>query len=318
MTAPLAKTSSPEHSGPATVTGTDPPVRVPPCGPAASTPDPVLLPDQRRPEDVVDAAVEDDDVVPSTGLAVDDAGQVGARRPDEEPAGLEQQPRLARGSGRSAQPVDDRGQAAAEPDEIERLLVRLVRDPEAAARVDEPEPRSRPGRASSPRQADGRGDVRRRAPPASRTFDAPNACRPRSSRCGDATARPRRATRSAGVHPELAGAVVADEPDPLEPGVLGDGGPQQDRLDAAPGLAAIASSRAELAGRLDGDRPDAGRRRPPRSSSSRLPGPVMTIRSGAIPARSAVASSPPDATSAPSPSRPRWATTARAGFALTA
>ena len=69
MTADWANTSSPEHSGPATVTGNrwafaaggrgrDPGQRA----------DPVLLADQRRPQHVVDAAVEDHDVLAADGL----------------------------------------------------------------------------------------------------------------------------------------------------------------------------------------------------------------------------------------------------------
>ena len=140
---------------------------------------------------------------------------------------------------------------------------------------------------------------------ASRTFEAPNACRPSSSRCGDVAARrAEAATRSAGIHPELAGPVVADEPDAFESRVLGHRGPQ-----AGPAGAGRPSRRSPRAGRARrairrsrrGSRPSTAAR----SSSSRFPGPVITTRSGAMPARATVASSPPDATSAPSPSRPR-------------
>ena len=54
------------------------------------------------------------------------------------------------------------------------------------------------------------------------------------------------------------------------------------------------------------------------SSASRLPGPVMTTRPGAKPARSTVLSSPALATSAPRPSSAMWLTIASAGFDFTA
>ena len=60
---------------------------------AAERAEPMLLADERRPQDVMDAAIEDDDDRPVDRLAIDDARDVGARRPDQEAAGLEQQPR---------------------------------------------------------------------------------------------------------------------------------------------------------------------------------------------------------------------------------
>ena len=54
------------------------------------------------------------------------------------------------------------------------------------------------------------------------------------------------------------------------------------------------------------------------SSSSRLPGPVNTTCPASNPARSTCASSPPEATSAPTPRPARCARTASSGFALTA
>ena len=62
------------------------------------------------------------------------------------------------------------------------------------------------------------------------------------------------------VHPELPGAVVADEADPLEPGVLRDGCAQEDRLDPAR-LRRDRLEACQLAGRLDRDRADPGRDR---------------------------------------------------------
>ena len=61
-----------------------------------------------------------------------------------------------------------------------------------------------------------------------------------------------------GVHPELAGPVVADEADPFEPGLLGDRCPQEDRLDPARGRRDPLEA-CQLTGRLDGDRADPGR-----------------------------------------------------------
>ena len=97
----------------------------------------MLLADERGPQDMVDAAVEDDDRRPVDGLAVDDAREIGPGRADQEPPGLQQQ-------AGAAQPFvvgprrRDPGDAAAEAVEVERVLVRFVRDPEAAARIDQP------------------------------------------------------------------------------------------------------------------------------------------------------------------------------------
>ena len=161
----------------------------------------MLLADERRPQHVVDAAIEDDDDRPIDRLAIDDAREVRAGRPDQEAAGLEQQARVRRARDRSPS-RGDLGEAGAEADQVERFLVRLVRDAEPAAGVDQPKRACRPtGRAGgrrgpSPRRA-------RRAPPASRTFDAPKACSPSSSRCGEATARRADSARSAASIPNL-------------------------------------------------------------------------------------------------------------------
>ena len=136
--------------------------------------------------------------------------------------------------------------------------MRLVRDAEAAAGVDEPERDPGPERepAGSPdRRRDvlderaGVEDVRR-----------PERMQPEQleMRRGDRSCR--RCDEVGGVHPELAGAVVADEPDALEPARSETAARSRtgwtrarargDRLE--PG---------ELAGRLDGDRADPGRDR---------------------------------------------------------
>ncbi len=68
---------------------------------AAERAEPMLLADERRPQDVVDAAIEDDDDRPIDRLAIDDAREVGARRPDQEAAGLEQQTCAGQDAGRN-------------------------------------------------------------------------------------------------------------------------------------------------------------------------------------------------------------------------
>ncbi len=91
-------------------------------------------------------------------------------------------------------------------------------------------------------------------------FDAPKAWSPSRSRCGEATARRADVGEVRGVHPELAGPVVADEADPFEPGLLRDGCPQEDRLDPAHGRRDRLEA-CQFAGRLHGDRADPGRDR---------------------------------------------------------
>ena len=221
MIACWLKTSSPEHSGPATVTGPRRPGR-----PARDRSDPVLLPDQDRPQHVVDAAVEDDDRRALDGLAVDDARQVGARRPDEEPAGLEQEPGV--GQERVRRPVrDDRRDPRSQPDQVERFLVGLVRDAETAARIDEPD-----GRARQPGELDGRPRRRRHVlDERGRVEDVggPEGVQPEQLEVRGAGRVAGRGDEVARVHPELARAVVADEADAFEPGVLGHGRAEQDR-----------------------------------------------------------------------------------------
>ena len=262
----------------------------------------------------MDATVEDDHDRPIDRLAIDDAGEVGARRPDQEATRLEQQPRVAQ-EGIGGPAGGDPRQPGPEPDQVERLLVRLVRDPEPAAGVDQAD--GRPGRErQAARRAHGRRDVldeRARVEDVGR----PERMQPEEVevRRGDRAARPRargrrrpsrtcppRRRRPGG--PARAGRARRRRP------AAGPAGPGR-------GRPRCASSRASSPGdsTVTARIPAATAAR---SSSSRLPGPVITIRSGSIPARRTVASSPPEATSAPSPSRPRCSTTASAGLALTA
>ena len=152
--------------------------------------------------------------------------------------------------------------------------------------------------------------------PASRMFDAPKAWSPSRSRCVEAAARRADSARSAASIPNL--------PAPSSPTrrtrssrACSETAARRRTGWTLPAAAAIPSRRASS----PGDSTVTARIpvvTAAASSTSRLPGPVITIRSAAIPARRAVTSSPPEATSAPSPSRPRNSTTARAGFALTA
>ena len=190
----------------------------------------MLLPDEGGPQQVVDPAVEDGHDRAADGLAIDHPREVGAGRSDEEAPGFEQQPRI--GQDRVRRPVlGDGRQSATEPDEVERLFVRLVRDPEATAGVDEAEARPDAHR-QSPREADGGGDVldERRRIEDVRRAEGVDAKEVEVGR-RDGMRRCRREVRA--VHPELARAVVADQPDALEPGVLGDRRAQEDRLDPA-------------------------------------------------------------------------------------
>ena len=136
--------------------------------------------------------------------------------------------------------------------------MRLVRDPESAAGVDQPERRA--GRQGEPAGgADRRRDVRDERPCVEDVRRA-EGVEPEQVQVRRGDRAPRRLGEVRGVHPELAGPVVADEADPLEPGVLRDRRPQQDRLDPA----RVRRDRLEacqLAGRLDGDRADPGRDR---------------------------------------------------------
>ncbi len=193
--------------------------------------DPVLLPDQRRPQDVMDATVEDDDRRAVDGLAVDDASDIGAGRSDEEATGLEEQPGL--GQERIRRPgLGDLGEAPARAGPG-RATPRAVRTGCRGRRRRRPAGPIVPAATASRRAARTVAATWSTSAATSSTFDAPKACRPSRSRCGDATARRARGGKVVRVHPELASPVVADEPDPLQPGVLGHRRPQQDRLDPA-------------------------------------------------------------------------------------
>ena len=158
-------------------------------------------------------------IEPATVLRSTTRATVGAGRPDQEPAGFQQESRVAREPGRAAQSGAIASRPGAEPLEIEGVLVGLVRDPEPAARVDEPERRSPWPSASSAGRPDGRVDVlderagvehvRRPEGVESEQVEVRRRDRPAA-----ADAQIRR------VHPELAGAVVTDEPDALEPRTL--------------------------------------------------------------------------------------------------
>jgi hypothetical protein len=71
---------------------------------------------------------------------------------------------------------------------------------------------------------------------------------------------PRRVRQVRRVHPELAGSVVADEADPLQPRTLGDRGAKEDRLHT-PRICGDPLQACQLSGRLHGDRADPGRDR---------------------------------------------------------
>ena len=161
-------------------------------------PDAMLLADQRRAQHVVDAAVEDHDVLAADDLAVDDPRDVGAGRPDQEPPGLEQDARGGawpgpRRAGRR------RGEPRAERREVERRLV-------ASYGIPSPPPastsRSRNPAVAASRRASRRSP--RRAPPiaaASSTLEAPKAWTPERLEPGrgDGLGRRARAGRRASI-----------------------------------------------------------------------------------------------------------------------
>ena len=296
MTAPVAKTSRPEHSGPATVTGT---------GLARSTDSSSRTrcswPDQRRPQDVMDAAIEDHDRRAVDRLACPPRGRC-RRRPAR--PGTARAPAAARApasSGSSAQPSTMPARPRPSPTRSSDSSCGsygIPRPPPAST--------SRTVVAAQPREPAG-GPHRRRAcgdeRAASRTFDAPKACSPSSSRCW-------RSARPAGPRQRRSAASIPNLPAPSSPtsgparaGPLGHGRPRAGPVGAGLLPPRSRSSRAELAGRLDRHRADPGADSGPRARRRACR--ARSSRSGrrAIPARSAVASSPPEATSAPSPRR---------------
>ena len=172
------------------------------------------------------------------------------------------QPRAEHGRGRAAPRAPRTGSRARRPRRRARS-----RKPAVAASVGAPA-----ATVASTWAAERR---RRRARSRPRTRG-----RPIGSSHGEATASAAAARRSGGVHPELAGAVVADEPDPLEPRRARSrrrgGGPAA----AGPAPSAIAASRRSSPTRLDRHGADARHRRRPPAPRRRLPGPVTTTRSG--------------------------------------
>ena len=188
------------------------------------------------------------------GLPVDDASEVCARRSDQEAARLEQEPRLRQ--DRVGVPVARHlGQARAQTHQVERLLVRFVGDPEAASGIDQPK-----GRASRQREPPGGADSRRDVRQERRGVE--DVRRPEGMESEQLEMwrrhRPSRRIREVRrIHPELARPVVADEADALESGMLGDGRPQENRLDPA-GMRGDPLESCQLARRLDGDGADAG------------------------------------------------------------
>ena len=136
--------------------------------------------------------------------------------------------------------------------------MRLVRDAEPAADVDQPQ--RHPGRHREPASCSDRGRRVMHERHGVEHVRRPEGMQPEQLevRRGD------RSTCASGevrrVHPELAGPVVTDEPDTFRRASLGDGRPEQDRL-AAPELSRDRLEPSKLAGRLDRDRADPGRHR---------------------------------------------------------
>ena len=220
------------------------------------------------------------------------------------------------GPGRRPSRASISARPAPETDQVERLLVRLVRDPQAAAGVDQP--KGRAGRQREPPGgADSRRDVRRRAP-RRRGCSTP---RRRGARAGRDAARPPpvapnprgppRPSRTCRPRRRRRGGLARVGHAPRRPPAGGPAGP-------GPRRAAIRSRRASSPGDST-----VTARIPARTAARELvvalarAGHHDAVRGDPGPA-APVASSPPDATSAPSPSRPRKSTTASAGFALTA
>ena len=294
----LAKTSSPEQSGPATVTGQ---ARGPrPRG--AEHADPMLLADEGRPEEVVDAAVEDRDLASADALAIDDAGEVRARRADQEAPGLEEEPHPA-GVG-SPRPSRARARRAGGRGRPGRAIPRAARrGSRARRRRRRAGARTPAAAATSPaelhrlrhvRRQDRRVEDVRRAEPWT----------PSRSRCGETM--PRRGPPPAGrARPSRT---------------------CRRRRRRRAGRARGASASVTAARSRTGGRAPGARRRSPRGGPARRAISTVTARTPAstaaassvvalagpghddplgrrCPARSAVASSPPEATSAPRPER---------------
>ena len=272
----------------------------------------MLLADQRRPQHVVDAAIEDDDVPSRRRVLRSTTRATDTRRParpgnGRAPGGAAHRP----GPGPTSQAATIAASPRPEPDQVERFLVWLVRDPEPAAGVD----RAATGRPQPHRQAPRPcGPWRRRArrAPPRRARSTP---RTRAARAGrDGPRRP----PSRGRDPRSA-ASIPNLPAPSSPtrrtrsrrACLRDTAARSRtgwRRPAAggDGLQACSSpGDSTVIARTPAPRPRpqlvvalarAGHRRPARRRCRR---------------ERTVASSPADATSAPSPRRPEMRHDAR-------
>ena len=202
----------------------------------------------------MDAAVEDHDVVAAGQLAVDDPGHVGPGRAHEVPARLQQQPRRrpSRVGGQRSRPRPAGSRARRG-----RARRRAAR---RGCRGLRPRRRGGAGTPASVASASAVSTVASTWPAsaaASTTLEAPNACSPSSSSQGERDGLARGEPQVARVHPELAGAVVAHEPDALEAVAPPNGAPEQDGLPPAERLG-DGREPAQLQRRLDGHDPDAG------------------------------------------------------------
>jgi hypothetical protein len=196
----------------------------------------------------------DDDVAAGHDLAIDDRSDVGARRAEEEPTRLEEDPRLARPRV-TRESGGQRREPRPEADQVESVVVGLVRDAEPATDVDKPERHA--GVAShhfcrGDRHVDVIGEGRRVEDIRGTERVQAEQLEPR--RIGRVARRRHEVT---GIHAELAGAVVADEPDAFESRRLPYSGPNEHRH------ATIRRSRdrlepLQLAARFDGDRANVG------------------------------------------------------------
>ena len=177
---------------------------------------PVRLADQRRPQHVMDPAVDDRHRRARPLASVEDARHVRARRPDEEPAGLEQHPRTRpartsptrRSSRAEAAPSASRSSGASSSP----YGIPSPPPPSTSASV-------HAGRGARAARRDRLADVSHEHV-AVGTFDAPNAWTPEQLEVRRARRPPRGRSRSAVVHAELAGAAVADDPDRARGGAL--------------------------------------------------------------------------------------------------
>ena len=241
-----------------------------PSARGAEQPDPVLRADQRRSQHVVDAAVEDRDRRPVDGLA--------CRRP-----GRGRRPPGRRGSGRAParaapRPGTDRSPSRGRCRPAHDRTRRGRATPRAARTGCPARPRHRRSgpvvwlsRASSRAAWAGRGDVgdeRARLEHVRRA----ERVQPEQVEMRGTRGQPRGVDQVARVHPELAGAVVADEADAFEPGDLRHRRAEQHRL-APAGRARDALEPSELAERFDGDGADPG-------GDRRLELPVALARTG--------------------------------------